>query len=83
VIAIAGPVPLDTSELVKGLRRVPIRIMQGGKDTRVPPEGSRRLVADLKRADASVEYQEERVVPSTNFASAVKVPFGEDFIPSS
>jgi predicted peptidase len=59
VIAIAGPVPLDTSEFVKGLRRVPIRIMQGGKDTRIPPDGSRRLAAALRKAGASVEYQED------------------------
>jgi predicted peptidase len=59
VIAIAGPVPAETSELVKGLRRVPIRIMHGVLDKRVPVEGSRRLVAHLRKAGASVEYVED------------------------
>jgi predicted peptidase len=58
-IAIAGPVPRDTSALVKGLRRVPLRIVQGANDERVPVEGSRRLVADLRKAGAPVEYRED------------------------
>jgi predicted peptidase len=59
VIAIAGPVPTDTSELVMGLRCVPVRIVHGVLDKRVPVEGSRRLAADLRRAGASVDYKED------------------------
>jgi len=59
VIAIAGPVPTDTSELVKGLRRVPVRIVHGVLDKRVPVEGSRQLAADLRNAGGSVDYQED------------------------
>ena len=59
VIAIAGPVPTDTTELVKGVRRVPVRIVHGAKDGRVPVEGSRRLAADLKKAGGSVDYKED------------------------
>ena len=57
-IAIAGPVPRDTSALVKGLRGVPVRIVHGANDRQVPVEGSRRLVAALKKAGAPVEYIE-------------------------
>ena len=58
LIAIAGYGPDDDANLVKQLRSVPLRIFHGARDERVDVERARKLVADLKKAHASVDYTE-------------------------
>lgn len=58
LLAIAGAVPADDATLVSRLRRIPLRIVHGTDDERVPVEGARRLAGDLKKASAPVVYVE-------------------------
>jgi predicted peptidase len=58
LVAISGVVPLDDSTLVKRIQHIPITIFHGASDERVPVEGARRLVPDLKKAGAAVKYTE-------------------------
>ena len=55
LIAISGAGPVDD---VQRLRRVPLRIFHGAEDERVPVQAARRLVADLRKVGAAVEYTE-------------------------
>jgi predicted peptidase len=58
LIAISGYGPDDDAALVQQVRRIPLRIFHGARDERVDVDRARRLVADLKKVQASVEYTE-------------------------
>jgi predicted peptidase len=58
LVAISGFVPQDDNALVQRLRLIPLRIVHGANDERVPVDGARRFAADLKNAGASVQYSE-------------------------
>ena len=58
LIAIGGPVPTDSGEVVRRLRHVPLRMFHGADDERVPVDGARRLAAELGKVGAPAEYTE-------------------------
>jgi predicted peptidase len=58
LLAIAGFVRDDPQQVVARLGRIPLKIVHGAMDERVPVDGARRIAADLKKAGAPVEYIE-------------------------
>ncbi len=74
LLAIGGPVPADDAPLVSRLKRIPLRIVHGTDDERVPVAGARRLAADLKKADAPVTYVE---FPETRHGPSAERTYGD------
>lgn len=58
LVAISGFVPTDHADVVRRIRHIPLRIFQGATDERVSVNGARQLAAELKQANAPVEYFE-------------------------
>lgn len=58
LIAISGHGPDDDADLVRQVRGIPLKIFHGARDERVDVDRARRLAADLKKAQAPVEYTE-------------------------
>jgi predicted peptidase len=58
LIAISALGPSDNRALVQRIQRIPLKIFHGAEDERVPVQAARRLVADLKKAGAAIEYTE-------------------------
>jgi predicted peptidase len=58
LLAISGFVRADLAQVVARIQRIPLKIVHGALDERVPVDGARRLAAELKTAGAPVEYIE-------------------------
>jgi predicted peptidase len=58
LVAIGGVVPDDHANMARRLQRIPLTIVHGARDERVPVEGARRFAAELKQIDIPVDYIE-------------------------